>query len=165
MLSPPLDMSEKWFAPLTAYSMAKYGMSLCRAGARGRTAHRRHRRQRAVAAHHHRHGRDQNLLGGDAIMRASRTPEILARCRLRDRQAATRKLHRPFLSSTIRCWQESGVTDFEQYRADPIAAADAGFLRAGGFRSAAAGVAEGEELEPILPCSSRITSWRIEQYN
>ncbi|MGH8506529.1 MAG: SDR family oxidoreductase [Stenotrophobium sp.] len=28
-LSPPLDMSAKWFAPHVAYSMAKYGMSLC----------------------------------------------------------------------------------------------------------------------------------------
>ena len=28
MLSPPLDMAEKWFAPHTAYSMAKFGMSL-----------------------------------------------------------------------------------------------------------------------------------------
>src|SRR5262245_8205570 len=29
MLSPPLDMSERWFAPHVAYTMAKYGMSLC----------------------------------------------------------------------------------------------------------------------------------------
>ena len=38
MLSPPLDMKEKWFAPHTAYSMAKFGMSLCRAGPRRRIA-------------------------------------------------------------------------------------------------------------------------------
>ncbi len=29
MLSPPLDMSPKWFAPHVAYTMAKYGMSMC----------------------------------------------------------------------------------------------------------------------------------------
>src|SRR6478735_1606928 len=29
MLSPPLDMSAKWFSPHLAYSLAKYGMSLC----------------------------------------------------------------------------------------------------------------------------------------
>ncbi len=29
MLSPPLDMQPKWFAGHTAYSLAKYGMSLC----------------------------------------------------------------------------------------------------------------------------------------
>ena len=29
MLSPPLDMKPKWFAGHVAYSIAKYGMSLC----------------------------------------------------------------------------------------------------------------------------------------
>ena len=29
MLSPPLDMSAKWFAPHVAYTMAKFGMSIC----------------------------------------------------------------------------------------------------------------------------------------
>jgi citronellol/citronellal dehydrogenase len=29
MLSPPLDMQAKWFAPHLAYTMAKYGMSMC----------------------------------------------------------------------------------------------------------------------------------------
>src|SRR3712207_870943 len=28
MLSPPLDMAEKWFAPHLAYTMAKFGMSM-----------------------------------------------------------------------------------------------------------------------------------------
>src|SRR6187551_2938655 len=28
-LSPPLNMDPKWFAPHTAYTMAKYGMSMC----------------------------------------------------------------------------------------------------------------------------------------
>ena len=28
-LSPPLDMRPKWFAPHVAYTMAKYGMSMC----------------------------------------------------------------------------------------------------------------------------------------
>jgi citronellol/citronellal dehydrogenase len=29
MLSPPLSLDPKWFAPHTAYTIAKYGMSLC----------------------------------------------------------------------------------------------------------------------------------------
>ena len=29
MLSPPLDMRAKWFSPHVAYTMAKYGMSMC----------------------------------------------------------------------------------------------------------------------------------------
>ncbi len=28
-LSPPLNMDSKWFAAHTAYTMAKYGMSMC----------------------------------------------------------------------------------------------------------------------------------------
>uniref|UniRef100_UPI0035AE7214 SDR family oxidoreductase n=1 Tax=Rhodoblastus sp. TaxID=1962975 RepID=UPI0035AE7214 len=35
MLSPPLDMKEKWFAAHTAYSMAKFGMSLAVLGLAG----------------------------------------------------------------------------------------------------------------------------------
>jgi len=35
MLSPPLDMKEKWFAPHTAYSIAKFGMSLVVLGLAG----------------------------------------------------------------------------------------------------------------------------------
>src|SRR4029450_10066578 len=35
MLSPPLDMEERWFAPHVAYSTAKYGMSLCVLGMAG----------------------------------------------------------------------------------------------------------------------------------
>jgi citronellol/citronellal dehydrogenase len=38
MLSPPLDMSERWFAPHVAYSIAKYGMSLCVLGLAGELA-------------------------------------------------------------------------------------------------------------------------------
>ena len=28
-LSPPLNMKARWFAPHVAYTMAKYGMSMC----------------------------------------------------------------------------------------------------------------------------------------
>ena len=34
-LSPPLSMKQQWFAPHTAYTMAKYGMSLCTLGHSG----------------------------------------------------------------------------------------------------------------------------------
>src|SRR5580692_6850392 len=78
MLSPPLDMKEKWFAPHTAYSMAKFGMSLVVLGLAGELRAKGiavnalwPRTTIATAA-------VNNLLGGDALMRASRTPEILA---------------------------------------------------------------------------------------
>jgi citronellol/citronellal dehydrogenase len=34
-LSPPLNMKERWFAPHVAYTMAKYGMSMCVLGMAG----------------------------------------------------------------------------------------------------------------------------------
>jgi NAD(P)-dependent dehydrogenase (short-subunit alcohol dehydrogenase family) len=50
-LSPPLNMDAKWFAPHVAYTMAKYGMSMCVLGMAEEFRAARHRRQRAVAAH------------------------------------------------------------------------------------------------------------------
>ena len=78
MLSPPLDLSEKWFAPHVAYSIAKYGMSLCVLGLAGEFRSRGiavnalwPRTTIATAA-------VRNLLGGEAMVQASRTPEIVA---------------------------------------------------------------------------------------
>jgi NAD(P)-dependent dehydrogenase (short-subunit alcohol dehydrogenase family) len=77
-LSPPLDLKEKWFAGSTAYSMAKYGMSLVVLGLAGEL------RSKGIAALWPRTtiatAAIKNLLGGDALMRASRTPDILAAC-------------------------------------------------------------------------------------
>ena len=51
MLSPPLDMKAKWFAPHLAYTMAKFGMSLCVLGFAEEFRGARHCGQRALAAH------------------------------------------------------------------------------------------------------------------
>src|SRR5882672_11066892 len=73
-LSPPLDMRTRWFAPHVAYSMAKYGMSLCVLGfagefrARGIAVNALWPRTTIATA------AIKNLLGGEAIMRASRKP-------------------------------------------------------------------------------------------
>ena len=78
MNSPPLDMQEKWFAPSTAYTMAKFGMSMVVLGLAGELR----RKGIAVNALWPRAtiatSAIQNLLGGDAIMRMSRKPEIMA---------------------------------------------------------------------------------------
>src|SRR3984885_12056 len=78
MISPPLDMKEKWFAPHTAYSMAKFGMSLVVLGLAGELRGKGiavnalwPRTIIATAA-------VNNLLGGSALMRAARKPEIMA---------------------------------------------------------------------------------------
>ena len=77
-LSPPLNMEAHWFAPHVAYTMAKFGMSMCVLGMAGRVRSRTDRGQRAVAAHHDRDRRDQNLLGGEAMMRAAASPRSWA---------------------------------------------------------------------------------------
>jgi citronellol/citronellal dehydrogenase len=116
MLSPPLDMAEKWFSPHTAYSMAKFGMSLVVLGLagelRGKVAVNALWPRTTIAT-----AAIKNLLGGDAIMRRSRKPEILA-------EAACRIFEKPkdftgnFLIDDTFLSGE-GISDFDQYRVDP----------------------------------------------
>ncbi len=116
MLSPPLDMAEKWFAPHTAYTMAKFGMSLVVLGLagelRGKVAVNALWPRTTIAT-----AAIKNLLGGEAMMQRSRTPEILA-------EAAYRLLHKPkeftgnfLIDDTFLAGE--GVSDFDRYRVDP----------------------------------------------
>jgi citronellol/citronellal dehydrogenase len=118
MLSPPLDMKVKWFEHSTAYTMAKFGMSMCVLGLSGELKSAGvavnalwPRTTIATAA-------VGNLLGGEAMMRASRTPEIMG-------DAAHAILTRPSREFTGQfCIDDkvlyaSGVRDFEKYRVDP----------------------------------------------
>jgi citronellol/citronellal dehydrogenase len=127
MLSPPLDMKEKWFAPHTAYSMAKYGMSLVVLGLSGELRARGiavnalwPRTTIATAA-------VNNLLGGDALMRASRTPEILADAAYRIFAKPAREFTGRFLIDDS-FLAEEGVTDFDRYRVDPTQALHVDFF-------------------------------------
>jgi citronellol/citronellal dehydrogenase len=117
MNSPPLDMREKWFAGSTAYSIAKFGMSLVVLGLAGELRAQGiavnalwPRTTIATAA-------IRNLLGGERVMRMSRSPEIMA-------EAAYRIFHKPakgftgnFLIDDSFLYGE-GVTDFDRYRVD-----------------------------------------------
>jgi citronellol/citronellal dehydrogenase len=117
-LSPPLDMQEKWFAPHTAYSIAKFGMSLVILGLAGEL------RPKGIAANALwprttiATAAIKNLLGGDQIMAMSRKPDILA-------DAAYLIFHKPARSFSGRFLIDDsflaseGVTDFDQYRVDP----------------------------------------------
>jgi citronellol/citronellal dehydrogenase len=118
MLSPPLDMQEKWFANHTGYSMAKFGMSLVVLGLAGELRERGiavnalwPRTTIATAA-------VNNLLGGDQLMRMSRTPEILADAAHAIFQKPARGFTGQFLIDDTFLAGE-GVTDFDKYRADP----------------------------------------------
>src|SRR5260221_6055170 len=77
MLPPPLDIKEKWFAPSTGYAMAKFGMSLVVLGLagelRGKVAVNALWPRTTIAT-----SAIRNIVGGDGLMRMSRTPDILA---------------------------------------------------------------------------------------
>jgi citronellol/citronellal dehydrogenase len=77
MLSPPLNMETRWFAGHVAYTMAKFGMSMCVLGMAGEFAPDGiafnalwPRTTIATAA-------ILNLLGGEAAMKGSRSPAIM----------------------------------------------------------------------------------------
>jgi citronellol/citronellal dehydrogenase len=118
MNSPPLDMREKWFAGSTAYSMAKFGMSLVVLGLAGELRGKGvavnalwPRTTIATAA-------VRNLLGGDQMMRMSRQPDIMA-------DAAHAIFLKPAKSFTGNFLIDdtflaaNGVSDFDRYRVDP----------------------------------------------
>ena len=118
MNSPPLDMKEQWFAPHTAYSMAKFGMSMVVLGLAGELR----RKGIAVNALWPRAtiatSAIQNLLGGDVIMRMSRKPDIMADAAyaIFNKRAADFTGH--FLIDDSFLYAE-GIRDFEHYRVDP----------------------------------------------
>jgi citronellol/citronellal dehydrogenase len=114
-ISPPLDLREKWFAPHVAYTTSKFGMSLCVRGMAGEFRDAGiavnalwPRTVIATAA-------VQNLLGGEATIRGSRTPEIVA-------DAAHAILTRPSRECTGNYFidddvlRSAGVTDFDKYQ-------------------------------------------------
>ena len=118
MLSPPLDMQEKWFAASTAYTMAKFGMSMVVLGLAGELRGRGiavnalwPRTTIATAA-------VKNLLGGEALMNASRKPDIIADAAHMIFCKAAREFSGRFLIDDS-FLAENGVTDFESYRVDP----------------------------------------------
>jgi citronellol/citronellal dehydrogenase len=117
-LSPPLNMEARWFAPHVAYTMAKFGMSMCVLGMAKelegdgvgvnalwpRTAI-------ATAA-------VANLLGGDAMLKCSRRVEIMADAAhailVRTSRECTGNF---FIDEDV--LRAEGVSDFEQYAVEP----------------------------------------------
>jgi citronellol/citronellal dehydrogenase len=113
VLSPPLSLRARWFAPHVAYTIAKYGMSMCVLGWAEELADRGigvnalwPRTVIATAA--------LALLGGEETARHARTPEIVA-------DAAHAILCRSSRSCTGNFFideevlRAEGVTDFERY--------------------------------------------------
>ena len=119
-LSPPLDLRPTWFAQHLAYSMSKYGMSMVMFGlaeelrADGIACNALWPRTTIATA------AVEFALGGEAMMRRSRRPEIMA-------DAAHAILTRPSREFSGRFMIDDdmlaldGVTDFSGYAYDPTA--------------------------------------------
>jgi citronellol/citronellal dehydrogenase len=127
VLSPPLDMKEHWFAHHVAYSMAKYGMSMCVLGFAGEFRPKGiavnalwPRTTIATAA-------VANIVGGDKMMRASRTPDIMADAAHAILTKPSREFTGNFcIDDTVLATE--GVTDFDRYRVDPTIALQPDFF-------------------------------------
>jgi citronellol/citronellal dehydrogenase len=118
MNSPPLNMEERWFAPHVAYTMAKFGMSMCVLGMAGEL------RGDGIAVNSIwprtviSTAAVQNLLGGDTTMRGARTPEIMADAAY----AILTKPSREFTGNFCiddEILKAEGVTDLSKYQAVP----------------------------------------------
>ncbi len=138
MLSPPLDMAAKWFQGHTAYTMAKFGMSMCVLGMAAEFADDGiafnalwPRTGIATAA-------IRNALAGDEGMKHCRTTDILSDAAYAIFNKRAKDFTGNFLIDDTLAGQ--GVTDFDRYRVDPDKRPHAGFLRAGLSSAAACGV-------------------------
>ena len=118
-LSPPLDMSAKWFAGHTAYTMAKYNMSMCVLGMaeefkdRGVAVNAIWPRTAIATA------AVQNHLGGDEIMRLSRTTEIMADAAYEILIKDSKEFTGNFCIDDV-VLHEAGVKDFSKYASVPF---------------------------------------------
>jgi len=117
-LSPPLNMNPKWFKGNTAYTMAKYGMSMCVLGMSEEFKEEGvavnalwPRTSIATAA-------VNNLLGGTFMMERSRSPEIMADAAHAILTRDSRKTTGQFFidDEVIRA---EGVTNLDKYCMNP----------------------------------------------
>jgi citronellol/citronellal dehydrogenase len=116
-LSPPLDLSPRWFGPHVAYTVAKYNMSLFMLGLaeefKGRVAFNGLWPRTTIAT-----SAVKYALGGDAMMNASRSPEILADAAHAVFEKDAKTFSGRFLIDDSFLYEE-GVRDFEPYRMVP----------------------------------------------
>ena len=118
MNSPPLNLEARWFAPHVAYTIAKFGMSLCVLGMAeelrddGIAVNALWPRTVIATA------AVQNLLGGDDTMQGSRKPAIMADAAhavlTRDSRKATGNF---YIDDEV--LKSEGVTDLSKYQSVP----------------------------------------------
>lgn len=125
-LSPPLSMNPKWFRNHTAYTMAKYGMSMCVLGHaaefKGKVGVNALWPKTVIAT-----AAVRNLLGGDEVCRRGRKPAIVADAAhailTRDGTACTGNF---FVDEDV--LRDGGMNDFSAYAEDPSAELMADFF-------------------------------------
>ena len=126
-LSPPLDMDPKWFGPHVAYTMAKFGMSLCVLGMAeefkedGVAVNALWPRTAVATA------AIKNALGGDSIMNISRSPEIMADAAYVILTKDSKEFTGNFCIDD-NLLADNGVTDFSQYAEVPFSELAPGFF-------------------------------------
>jgi citronellol/citronellal dehydrogenase len=120
-LSPPLNMETRWFAPHVAYTMAKFGMSMCVLGMseefrKDGVAFNALWPRTVIAT-----AAVQNLLGGDSTIKGARTAEIMADAAYAIFQRPSRECTGNFFIDD-EVMHAEGVTDLSKYAVDPNAA-------------------------------------------
>jgi citronellol/citronellal dehydrogenase len=118
-LSPPLDMNSKWFSNHVAYSIAKFGMSLCVLGMaeefkeKGIAVNALWPRTAIATA------AVKNILGGDELVKVSRTPEIMADAAYVILTKDSKEFTGNFCIDD-NLLADNGVTDFSKYAEVPF---------------------------------------------
>ncbi len=118
MLSPPLDMSPRWFEGHTAYTMAKFGMSMCVLGMAAEfksdgIAFNALWPRTGIAT-----AAIQFALAGEEGMKQCRTPDIMADAAYAIFNKPSREFTGNFLIDDSFLYGE-GERDFDKYRVDP----------------------------------------------
>ncbi len=116
-LSPPISLDPKWFGQHLAYTMSKMNMSMCVLGwaqeFKGKIAANALWPRTTIAT-----AAVQNLLGGDQVMKMSRTVDVYA-------DAAYYVLSRDAMTCSGNFYlcedvlAEEGITDLTRYAVDP----------------------------------------------
>jgi len=116
-MSPPLNMDKKWFKAHVAYTMAKYGMSMCTLGMaeefKDQVGVNSLWPETAIAT-----AAVKNLLGGDDALKGCRTPSIVADAAYWIMTQTAKDTTGNFFTD-VEVLKKAGVTDFAKYAVDP----------------------------------------------
>jgi citronellol/citronellal dehydrogenase len=119
-LSPPVNLNPKWLSPHVAYTISKYNMSMFALGwaeefKKDKIASNALWPRTTIAT-----AAVKNLLGGDALINASRTPEIVADAAFYILQKSSAECTgNTFIDENV--LRAEGITNFEKYAVNPQA--------------------------------------------